>query len=385
MIRTLVVDDTALYRNLLGESLQKLSGIRVVGTAPNGRIALSRIYTLKPDLVTLDIEMPEMNGIEVLEAIRAKGLDTQVVVVSSLTKRGGELTMRALELGAFDFITKPEGARGFEDFERTLGTIVGAIAKRIEIQGILKGVRKAEAGPPAGTAEGNAADTGAASGAGARAPSATIAKAAGAQGGKGRSAYPPSAGRKEIVAIGTSTGGPQALLSMMPLLPAGVSAPILIVQHMPPLFTANLAASLSARCAFPVKEAENGEPLAAGVAYIAPGGKQMKVALGPDATTKILRVTDDPPENNCRPSADYLFRSVAHLYYGKAVGVIMTGMGGDGTAGLDAMKRSGAYVLAQDERSCVVYGMPKSAVDAGVVDAVLPLDGIAAAIAAALR
>ena len=299
--------------------------------------------------------------------------------------------MRALELGAFDFITKPEGARGLEDFERTLGTIVGAVAKRIEIQGILKGVRKAAPAPLAGTDGGDAADPGAAARAGARAPSATIATtatiaaAAGAPGSTGRSAYPPSAGRKEIVAIGTSTGGPQALLSMMPLLPGGLSAPILIVQHMPPLFTANLAASLSARCAFPVKEAENGEPLSAGVAYIAPGGRQMKVALGPDAVTKILRVTEDPPENNCRPSADYLFRSVAHLYYGKAVGVIMTGMGGDGTAGLDAMKRSGAYVLAQDERSCVVYGMPKSAVDAGVVDAVLPLDGIAAAVAAALR
>jgi two-component system chemotaxis response regulator CheB len=172
---------------------------------------------------------------------------------------------------------------------------------------------------------------------------------------------------------------------MLPGIPAGLVAPILIVQHMPPLFTATLAKSLSLRCGFPVREAENGEELKGGVAYLAPGGRQMKVALAADAVTKIIRVTDDPPENHCRPSADYLFRSVAHLYYGKATGVIMTGMGNDGALGLDALKRAGARVLAQDEASCVVYGMPRAAVEAGLADEILPLDRMAAAIAATLR
>jgi len=150
---------------------------------------------------------------------------------------------------------------------------------------------------------------------------------------------------------------------------------------MPPLFTANLAQSLSRRCAIRVKEAENGEEPEAGTAYIAPGGKQTRVALAVDAETKILRVTDDPPENNCRPSVDYLFRSIAHLYYGRATGVVMTGMGYDGLEGSRAMKKAGAILLAQDEESCTVYGMPKALVDSGLADAVLPLGRLSSAIA----
>jgi two-component system chemotaxis response regulator CheB len=367
MIRVLVVDDTALYRNILAETLKTLPEVRIVGTAPNGKIALSRIFSLKPDLVTLDIEMPEMNGIEVLEALRAKGLDTVVVVVSSLTQRGGELTMRALELGAFDFVTKPGGEGGkSEDFARPLAAIVGVLAKRLEIKSILKDVVKPRAAVENGFLHIESANESFAVD-----PDAVHKSVSG--------------GKREIVAIAASTGGPQALLSMMPRLPSGITAPILVVQHMPPLFTASLAKSLASRCAFPVKEAENGEPLVGGTAYIAPGGRQMKIGLASDATTKVLRVTDDPPENHCRPSADYLFRSVAHLYYGRATGVIMTGMGSDGALGLKALKRAGATIIAQDEGSCVVYGMPKAAVDENVVDAVLPLGKIADAIAASLH
>jgi two-component system, chemotaxis family, protein-glutamate methylesterase/glutaminase len=349
MTRALVVDDTILFRSLVSDALNRIPDVRVVGTAPNGKIALSKIYTLQPDIVTLDIEMPVMNGIEVLGALRDKGLESSVVVVSSLTLRGGELTMRALELGAFDFVTKPEGGeKALEDFERVLGSIVASMRRAKEIRDILKGLPRHPEGPAY---------------AGVPAP-APLRRAA----------------KSDIIAIGVSTGGPQALLSMMPSIPASFPAPIAIVQHMPPLFTATLAKSLTARCAIPVKEAEDGEALKAGTAYIAPGGRQMKIALTADAKTKILRVTDDPPENNCRPSVDYLFRSVAHLYYGKSTGVVMTGMGSDGLRGSEAMRKADAILLAQDEASCVVYGMPKALVDAGLADSVLSLGSLAKAI-----
>ena len=253
--------------------------------------------------------------------------------------------MRALELGAFDYVIKPQGPDGMADFERSLTTIIGSLAKRREIAKILKGVAR---GP-------------------------RVERSIPQRG-------PLRVGSSEIVAIGVSTGGPQALLFLLPSIAADFPVPILIVQHMPALFTANLARSLAAKCLVKVKEAENGEVLRKGTVYIAPGGYQMKVALGADAVTKIVRVTEDPPENNCRPSADYLFRSVAHLYFGRATGVVLTGMGSDGKAGIEGMKRAGALVIAQDEATCVVYGMPKAVVDAGMADLVLPLGGIAAAI-----
>jgi Chemotaxis response regulator containing a CheY-like receiver domain and a methylesterase domain len=356
MIRALVVDDTTLFRNVVSEALGRMPDLRVVGTAPNGKIALSKIYTLLPDIVTLDIEMPVMNGIEVLEALREKGLASRVVVVSSLTRRGGELTMRALELGAFDFVTKPEGGeRALADFERVLASIVTSMRRSQEVREILKGLPQAAA----------------------RQAIAPVASA----NGPGEGIRLRRIDKSEIVAIGISTGGPQALLSMMPSIPAGFPAPITIVQHMPPLFTATLAKSLSARCAIPVVEAQDGEDLRPGTAYLAPGGRQMKVALTADAKTKILRVTDDPPENNCRPSVDYLFRSVAHLFFGKATAVIMTGMGSDGLTGAEALRKADAIILAQDEASCVVYGMPKAVVDSSLADSILPLGSIAGAIA----
>ncbi len=362
MIRVVVVDDTILYRTLVSEALSKIPDVRVVATAPNGKIALSKIYTLKPDMITLDIEMPEMNGIEVLQALANKELDSAVVMVSSLTPRGGELTMRALELGATDYVLKPEGGNaGLEELSRTLGVIVSGIRRKREIGLLLKGGRiQAIAAPPA-----KPEPVKPKSGVKAPLPGSTL---------------PSLAKAVEIVAIGASTGGPQALLTTLPQIKGPLKVPLLIVQHMPPVFTANLARSLAARCQFPVKEAENGEILKAGVAYIAPGGFQMKIALAADAKTQVLRVTDDLPEHNCKPSVDFMLRAVAHLYYGRALAVIMTGMGSDGTEGLGAIKRAGGLVLAQDEASSVVWGMPKAAVDAGVVDVVLPLDSIAAAI-----
>ena len=164
---------------------------------------------------------------------------------------------------------------------------------------------------------------------------------------------------------------------MMPKIPSGLGVPILIVQHMPPIFTQSLASSLSSKCRIEVKEAVDGEPVKPGAALIAPGGKQMKVVAGADGKNRVVKITHDPPENSCKPSVDYLFRSVAHHYVGRATGVIMTGMGSDGTLGLKLMKRNGATIIAQDEASCVVYGMPKEPVEAGIVNVVAPLDKIA--------
>jgi len=183
-------------------------------------------------------------------------------------------------------------------------------------------------------------------------------------------------GKPELVLIGVSTGGPNALASVLPAIPCDIGVPLLIVQHMPPIFTQSLAESLARKCAIRVREAVAGEIVQPNTAYIAPGGRQMRLAPGPEGA-KVLQITDDPPENNCRPAVDYLFRSVANHFPGRATAVILTGMGNDGTLGLRLLKRHGCFVIAQDEPSCVVYGMPKSAVEAGMTDVVLALEAIA--------
>jgi two-component system chemotaxis response regulator CheB len=368
-LKVLVVDDTIVYRKIVTDILAEIPEVEVVGAAGNGKVALSRIKALKPDLLTLDIEMPEMNGLEVLQAIRNERLAVGAIVLSSLTVKGGELTIKALELGAFDFITKPEGTTqdaNRADIRRALEPLIRAYAHRREISTILKG--KGPAPPPAGFKTATAV----------KAPVAAESIAA----RMGKIAAQPKA---EVVGIGISTGGPNALVEVLPKLPADINVPVFLVQHMPPKFTQSLAQSLNSKCTLTVKEAEDGEYVQNNVVYIAPGGKQMKVTLGVDATKKIVRITDDPPENNCKPSVDYLFRSLAHHYLGRATGVIMTGMGNDGTLGLKLMKRSGALVIAQDEATSVVFGMPKEAIDAGVVDVVVPLDGIPSAIVRTIK
>lgn len=183
--------------------------------------------------------------------------------------------------------------------------------------------------------------------------------------------------KSEIVGIGISTGGPNALTRMIPMLPGSLKAPVLIVQHMPPLFTASLANSLNAKSALHVKEAEEGDTIEAGKIYIAPGGKQMKIIAGADGITRKIKITDDPPENSCKPSVDYLFRSIAQYYVGRSTGVIMTGMGSDGSKGLVQMKNNGSFVIAQNEETCTVYGMPKEPIESGIADVVVPLEKIA--------
>jgi two-component system chemotaxis response regulator CheB len=346
--RVLVVDDASIFRRIISDALSGIPGVEVVGTAANGKLALARLAALQPDLVTLDIEMPEMNGIEVLESMRNSGITTSVIVLSSRTLQGGELTVRALESGAFDFITKPETGSPTENLASIrdhLRPMILALERRREIRSILKvkaNAKVAIAAPP---------DTAA----------------------KRISSGSP------IVLIGVSTGGPAALAELLPAFPAKIGAPVFIVQHMPPHFTHALAQRLQVKSALTVKEAETGETAKMDTVYLAPGGKQMKVSPGQRGEI-VIRISDDPPENSCRPSVDYLFRSVALHFPGRSIAAILTGMGNDGTEGLRILKRGGSYTIAQDEASCVVFGMPKEAILAGVVDTVVPLNKIAGAI-----
>jgi two-component system, chemotaxis family, protein-glutamate methylesterase/glutaminase len=354
----LVVDDTSLFRRTISDALTGIQDVEVVGTASNGKLALARIAALRPDLVTLDIEMPEMNGIEVLEAMHGSGQKPTVVMLSSLTVTGGQMTIRALEAGAFDFITKPEGKSQDESLAQlreSLRPIIQTLARQREIRSILKSRATPAAAPIPSPAQ---------------APGTASARMPGRKGAP-------------LVLIGVSTGGPTALAELLPAWPAKIGAPIFIVQHMPALFTEALAQRLQSKSAIRVKEAQNGEVAQADCAYLAPGGKQMK--LGPGLTGAItICITDDPPENACRPSVDYLFRSVALNFPGRSIAAILTGMGNDGTAGTRMLKRGGSFTIAQDEASCVVFGMPREAIQAGVIDTIVPLNQIAGAIVRAI-
>lgn len=359
-IRVLVVDDTSLYRRIITEALNKFPELEIVGYAHNGKRALEMIDHLKPDMMTLDIEMPEMNGLEVMNELKRKKLDVGVIVVSSFTKEGSALTIKALEMGAFDFITKPTGKGVQESLNHlieTLKPIISSYKRKWEIKKILK------KGPflssPSSTCSKNIPST------------ETFERI-------------KAVSRNPLVAIGISTGGPNALSQVIPALPKDLPSPVLIVQHMPPIFTQSLANSLNEKSALRVKEAEHQEEIQSGVVYIAPGGKQMKIAQKEDNKYMIV-ITDDPPENNCKPSVDYLFRSIANYYSGRIIAVIMTGMGSDGVLGLKLLKRKGARVIAQDEATSVVFGMPGEAIKAGVVDVVAPLDNIPLEIIRAVR
>lgn len=361
-IKVLVVDDTIFYRTIVSDILKTFPNVEVVGTANNGEIALARVKTLKPDLLTLDVEMPVMNGLELMLAINQQGLDADCLMLSSKTEKGSAITMQALTLGAFDFITKPDAATPEENIKELTKQLRKHITiyeqrlilkRKIGTQGMVKRPVSPQTLPTA---------------------SASLALS------------PRQAKRTErsqAVAIGISTGGPNALNILMPKLPADLGVPVFLVQHMPPMFTASLAKCLNDRCKLTVKEAENGETVEANTVYIAPGGKQMKVASG-SGLQKILRITDDPPENNCKPAVDYLFRSAAREYGSKLTCVVMTGMGTDGKLGMTVAKAAGAMTIAQDEATCVVYGMPKAVIDAGLPDIVAPLGSIDQAIVRSL-
>lgn len=363
-LRILVVDDTIVYRKSVSDIVNEIPGVELVGVAQNGKIALDKIATVKPDLLTLDIEMPVMNGLEVLTELRKNHPGIGAVMLSTLTADGSEMTMKALELGAFDFILKPQAsknlAEGKREIKRLLQPILDAYAKSNRARHLLSSrVPATRTRPPLKRTS-----------PGITTPVAPKGMAVPRVGPRRRS-------KSEIITIGISTGGPNALNKMLPELPADINVPILIVQHMPPVFTKSLAASLDKKCRLTVKEAEDREPIRPNVVYIAPGGKQMKLVAATDGLNRLIKITDDPPENSCKPSADYLFRSIGDYYLGRTTAVIMTGMGSDGTRGLEILKNKGAHIIAQDKASCVVYGMPKAPIERGYADIIAPLGKIA--------
>jgi two-component system chemotaxis response regulator CheB len=360
----LVVDDTVVFRRIVSSALEGIPDVEVVGAAANGKLALSRIAALQPDLVTLDIEMPEMNGIEVLEAMKSAGLNAGVIVLSALTARGGQLTVRALELGAFDFLTKSEGGSPEENLARLRNDLLPMVRAFERRRDVRKMLRREPGRPPEIATP---------------APPATPVLPSSKP-----FAPRPLRTNSPLVLIGVSTGGPAALSVILPGLPADLGAPVFIVQHLPAQFTRPLADSLSRKSSIRVKEAENGEIARKNCAYVAPGGVQMKIASDRQGEV-VLQLTDDPPENGCKPAVDYLFRSAALHFPGRSVAAILTGMGNDGTAGLRMLKRGGCVSIAQDETSCVVFGMPKAAIEATVIDTVAPLGQVAGAIAQAVR
>ena len=352
-LRVLVVDDTILYRKVISDVLSELPGVMVVGSAHNGKVAMSKIADLKPDLLTLDIEMPEMDGLEVLRQMAKYAPNVGAIMLSAYTQEGSDMTMAALELGAFDFILKPQSnslKNNRVELKKSIEPMLKAFTRLREIRRILRGkeIRSHERSKAV-----------------LHRPTTRPVRITADQ------------HRSKIVAIGISTGGPVALAHFLPKMPANLGVPLLIAQHMPPVFTESLAGNLDRRCAITVKEAVNGEKILPNTAYIAPGGKQMKVADDVFKKTKIIRITNDPPENGCAPSADYLFRSVAEHFGRYATGVIMTGMGSDGTKGLQLMKEKGAFIIAQDETTSVVFGMAKKSIEAGIVDVIVPLEHIA--------
>jgi two-component system, chemotaxis family, protein-glutamate methylesterase/glutaminase len=340
-IRVLIVDDAVVVRRMVSDVLAADPEIEVVGTAANGRIALQKITQVNPDILTLDVEMPEMDGLQTLKALRETYRDLPVIMFSTLTERGGTATLTALSLGATDYVTKPAN--------------VGSVAlaqQRIRDELIPKikaicGRSLPQALPP-------------------RAPSAPALLRAAAGG---------STATPEIVCIGVSTGGPNALAKLMPRLPANFPVPIVIVQHMPPMFTRLLGERLNAQSAIAVAEAADGQVLQPGHAYIAPGDFHLLVQRKGGAVMTAL--TQAPHENSCRPAVDPLFRSVSEVFGARALGIVMTGMGQDGLRGCEDLARVGARVVVQDEASSVVWGMPGFVARAGLADRVLPLDEIA--------
>jgi two-component system chemotaxis response regulator CheB len=344
-IRVLTVDDSALVRQVLASLLSKDSDIEVIGSAADPFIARDKIKLLNPDVITLDVEMPKMDGLTFLEKLM-RGHPMPVVMVSSLTEVGCETTLRALELGAVDFITKPkiDMREGMEEVAQDLIAKVKAAAiARVKGKGRDNGVGGKEVASPltSGGAMIKTTDT--------------------------------------IIAIGASTGGTEAVKDLLMALPPN-TPPILITQHMPEHFTKTWASRMNSLCRISVKEAEDGDSVLPGHALVAPGSYHMTLVRSGARYT--VRINQDPPVNRHRPSVDVMFASVAQYAGANAVGVILTGMGGDGAREMLTMKQTGAFTIAQDEASCVVFGMPKEAIKLGGVDKILPLSEIPAAIVA---
>lgn len=358
--KILIVDDSRIFRGALQEGLSREKDIEIIGSVWNGIKALEFLETKDPDIITLDVQMPDMDGLETLEAIQELNANRPpekqigVIMLSSMTQKGADITVKALQMGAYDFIPKPEGGDLKKNLELLCSQLIVKIRNYVStFIPAAKGIKKTE--QPAKKAEKKKIE-----------PS--------------KLTYTPLV---KAILIGVSTGGPKALAELLPPLCERIDVPILIVQHMPPTFTESLAKSLNSKCRYTVQEAKNNSSVLNRNAYIAPGGRHM--ILVKEGREIRLQINDQPPEKGCRPSVDKLFRSGADIFRQHAIGVILTGMGTDGTEGGKIMKSYGAPILAQDEASSVVWGMPGSANAAGIVDASLPLSDIPGAIFSMMR
>jgi two-component system chemotaxis response regulator CheB len=447
-VRVLVVEDSVVQRKILTMALEGKPGVEVVGHASDGVQALERIAEGGVDVLTLDLEMPVMGGLEVLENLRGRRPLVGAIVVSALSQQGARQTLEAMQLGAFDLITKPHAGG---DLAATIARIEEQIVPRVlacgeyvenrrrRASGVaapsrsaraprpgalpqpLPASREEEPAAPEPTRATPAHEPPRPAAPRAETPSASPVEeppaplpgprvplrseqasrprrrrvvrvsepgpvrpeeevpAPAERAPRARRSGPP-----ELVVIGSSTGGPTALDTLFSMLPGDLGVPVLVVQHMPPMFTKTLAESLDRKSALRVMEATEGQAVLPGEALIAPGGRQMRVERSLAEGLRV-RLTDDPPERSCRPSVDYLFRSASEVTRGRTVAAVLTGMGDDGTRGSRLLRPLGARIIAQNEETCVVFGMPRLLVTEGIADAVLPIEDIAAEIVAACR
>ena len=355
-IRVLVVDDSVVIRRLVGHALEHNPSFEVVGNAANGAIALRMIPLIKPDVVTLDVEMPEMDGIQTLREIRRLYPELIVIMFSTLTERCAAITIQALTLGANDYVAK---VANIGSLDRSMARLQEELIPKLEQfftreTGAATAVKPPVAAPiPPARSEFT------------RTPPQSFPL------GKGTS--------YRAVVVGVSTGGPQALAKVVPMIPESFPLPILIVQHMPALFTRLLADRLQQLTKLRVQEGQEGTTVEGGSIYIAPGGFHMRVAR--KETSEVLMLNQEEPENSCRPAVDVLFRSAAEVYKGSVIAVMLTGMGQDGKLGVELLRQRGAYVIAQDQKSSVVWGMPGAVVQAGLAHSVVDLQCVAPEIA----
>ncbi len=356
-IKVLLVDDSAVIRKVLGDLISSDPELEVVGTAANGKIALQQLEVLNPDIITLDIEMPEMDGLQTVQEIRKTGSTVPIIMCSSLTATGATHTLDALAFGASDYVTKPSSH--------------GANTRDVVGDELLRKI-KGLAGPNARVARHTPPSVGSSHEVATKLNQVTTIIEV---------STPPTFAHPSqpvAVAIGVSTGGPNALQEVLPLLPANLPVPVFIVQHMPPLFTKLLAERLAANSKLPVIEASDRLEVKPGHVYLAPGGLHMEVKRLLGRT--LIQLHEGPLENSCRPAVDVLFRSVASVYGPSALAVMLTGMGQDGLNGCRIIKEKGGTIIAQDRQTSAVWGMPGAVVEAGLADSVLPLRSIASSI-----